>query len=176
MQPVQVESTITEFERKMALLCESDKMEVVQLQFDTTGDCWPAVACAIELCGLAGGHLPARLLQLERMDAPSAVLDPESASNNDWLGGIQWVGGTVLATWLCRCEHKGYRCRGSVAGCRDWLFQNPKPSVLEIGCGLGLCALVASLRGAEVTATGDTLSHGIQLLSHSSEDSGGQIM
>ena len=45
--------------------------------------------------------------------------------------------------------------------------------MLELGCGLGLCALVASLRGAEVTATGDTLSHGIPLFSHSQEDLGG---
>lgn len=94
MQPVQVESTIAEFERKMALLCESDKMEVVQLQFDTTGvTAGPLLPVQLNYVGLQGGIcLPGCCSWSGWMHLRQSWIRRAHRTVTGWGGSNGWVG------------------------------------------------------------------------------------
>lgn len=85
-------------------------------------------------------------LDLERPVDPEQLLDEEAFASDEFLPywAELWPSGVALAEHVGRLELIGKR-------------------VLELGCGLGLPALVAAARGADVTAT-DWAADAIALL------------
>eukprot|EP00656_Telonema_subtile_P025734 TRINITY_DN27772_c0_g1_i1.p1 TRINITY_DN27772_c0_g1~~TRINITY_DN27772_c0_g1_i1.p1 ORF type:complete len:344 (+),score=67.30 TRINITY_DN27772_c0_g1_i1:95-1126(+) len=82
---------------------------------------------------VTAGELPTQTLKLEMIPRSEYR---EQENHGVGLGGTQWEAGAVLAVWLCNCPDI-----------------SSSSNMLELGSGLGLCAIVAGLRGATVTAT-----------------------